>query len=165
MIQTGRLCVKIAGRDAGKKCVVLSEAKNNRVLIDGETRRRMCNLSHLEPLPNLVAIGKEASHEDVKKVLEPLGIKVLETKAKSSAKKSKPIVLRRSKLASTASAPISSASKTPVPKVSGKASSTVQVPVKKADGSVQKKSRSKPKAQSAPVEAVLPDTPAAKTSV
>ena len=47
MIEIGRLCVKIAGRDAGKKCVVVDVVNDNTVLIDGETRRRNCNIKHL----------------------------------------------------------------------------------------------------------------------
>ena len=40
MIDVGRVCVKIAGRDAGKKAVVVEKIDSNFVLIDGQTRRR-----------------------------------------------------------------------------------------------------------------------------
>ena len=40
MIEVGRLCVKIAGRDAGKKCVITELIDEKLVMIDGETRRR-----------------------------------------------------------------------------------------------------------------------------
>ena len=162
MIQTGRLCVKIAGRDAGKKCVILTESKDNRVLIDGETRRRLCNVTHLEPLPNLVEINKEASHEEVKKALEPLGIKVIETKAKKSAPR--PRTLRRSKLAAATSASKAVQGKKTEDKSSGKVSSAPQTPEKKASDSAQKKSHAKPKAPSAPAQAGSPDSQASKTS-
>ena len=80
----GRICVKLAGRDAGQKCVVLSEAKDGRVLIDGATRRREVSINHLEPLADVVAVKAGASTAEVSKVLEPLGVVVRETKAKKA---------------------------------------------------------------------------------
>ncbi len=80
----GRICVKLAGRDAGQKCVVLSEVKDGRVLIDGATRRREVNLNHLEPLAETVSVKAGASTAEVSKVLETLGVVVRETKAKKA---------------------------------------------------------------------------------
>ena len=97
MINIGRICVKTAGRDAGLRCVILSNVKNNRVLIDGETRRRTCNVGHLEPLPTLVQLKQEASHEEVAAALQPLGIVIRATKPKKTAPRQR--TLRRSKLA------------------------------------------------------------------
>ena len=65
MIEIGRLCVKIAGRDAGLKCAVIEILDKNTVLIDGQTRRRKCNIRHLEPLKEKI---------DLKKHLEKNGI-------------------------------------------------------------------------------------------
>ena len=50
MLTVGRLCIKIAGRDAGKQCVIVDVLDHNKVLIDGLTRRRPCNILHLEPM-------------------------------------------------------------------------------------------------------------------
>ena len=97
MIDVGRLCVKIAGRDAGKKCVVVEVLDNKFVLIDGETRRRKCNIVHLEPLEQTVSIEKNASHDVVVGVFKKLGIEIGVRKAKKSAVR--PRTLRRSKLA------------------------------------------------------------------
>ena len=87
MIEIGRLCVKIAGRDAGKKCVIIDILYGKYVLIDGETRRRKCNVLHLEPLNQTVKIEKNASHEDVTKALKELGIEALQTKPKPKTQK------------------------------------------------------------------------------
>ncbi|MBL7056551.1 50S ribosomal protein L14e [Candidatus Woesearchaeota archaeon] len=87
MIEIGRLCLKIAGRDAGKKCVIVDVLDSTFVLIDGETRRRKCNILHVEPLKNKVELKKNASHEDVKKVFEGLGLKTRETKPKQKTEK------------------------------------------------------------------------------
>ncbi len=82
MIVTGRLCVKTAGRDAGKKCVIIEVIDKNHVLIDGDVRRRKCNIAHLELLETVIEIKKGASHEDVAKEFEKIGLHVLSTKPK-----------------------------------------------------------------------------------
>lgn len=89
MIQVGRVCVKIAGRDAGKKCVVVDILDDNYVLIDGETRRRKCNVLHLEPLSEIVEVKKNASHDEVAGAFEKLGLKARETKPKEKKEKPK----------------------------------------------------------------------------
>ena len=58
MIEIGRLCLKIAGRDAGKKCLIVDILDHKFVLIDGETRRRKCNALHLEPMNQSIKIEK-----------------------------------------------------------------------------------------------------------
>ena len=95
MIEVGRLCLKTAGRDSGGKCVVVDVIDDKYVLIDGETRRRKCNVAHLEPLNEVVEISKGASHEDVKSEFKKLGLKVKETKPKE--KKEKPLKQRGKK--------------------------------------------------------------------
>jgi len=97
MIDVGRICVKTAGRDAGLKCVVVDVIDDNYVLIDGETRRRKCNILHLEPLDKAVQLRKGASHEEVAKVFEQLGYRVFSPKTKP--KKARPRKARKSKLA------------------------------------------------------------------
>ena len=87
MIEIGRLCVKIAGRDAAKKCVIIDILDDKHVLIDGETRRRKCNVLHIEPLNQVVKIEKNASHDAVAKALEELGLKARVSKPKPKTKK------------------------------------------------------------------------------
>ena len=87
MIEIGRLAVKISGRDAGLKCVVVDVLDDKFLLIDGETRRRKCNILHIEPLKDVVKIKKNASHEDIKKEFEKLGLKVRETKSKQKTER------------------------------------------------------------------------------
>ena len=89
-IEVGRLCVKIAGRDAGKECIIIDVTDKNFVLIDGNTRRRKCNIDHLELLPQKADIKKDASHEDVLTALKALGIKP-EAKSPAKPKKAKPM--------------------------------------------------------------------------
>ena len=45
-IEVGRLIIKTAGRDAGKIGVIVELIDNKTALIDGQVRRRKCNLFH-----------------------------------------------------------------------------------------------------------------------
>ncbi len=111
MIEVGRLCVKLAGRDAGLKCVIVEVIDDNYVLIDGQTRRRKCNVNHLEPLKQLVKIKKGASRAEVKKAFKELNLEVRETKPKPAAErpKKKPRVKRTASSKQEASKPRTSA--------------------------------------------------------
>jgi large subunit ribosomal protein L14e len=105
----GRVCVKLAGRDAGKKCVIVDVLENNYVMIDGETRRRKCNVIHLEPTTRTVEVSPKASHEEVCKVLD---IEVVKHKAKKAGARPK----KQRKTSAKAAAP----AKPVAPKVAAK---------------------------------------------
>ncbi len=89
MNDIGRLCMKIAGRDSNKTCVIVDVLDEHTVLIDGQTRRRKCNVRHLEPLNKVIKLHKGASHADVKKALAELNIDVRETKPKKAEERPK----------------------------------------------------------------------------
>ena len=76
--------MKVAGRDAGKKCVVVDTEGKNYVVIDGETRRRKCNIVHLEPLDKIIEIERGAGHSDISIAFAKLNLKVLETKPRKN---------------------------------------------------------------------------------
>ena len=44
----GRLCVKLSGREAGRECVIVNKEEGNFVTIDGNVKRKRCNLEHLD---------------------------------------------------------------------------------------------------------------------
>ncbi len=96
MIEIGRLCIKIAGRDAGKKCVVVDVIDDNTVLIDGETRRRNCNIKHIEPLKETIKIKKGASHTDIVSEFKKLKIDFKEKKSKDTTER--PRKVRKAKV-------------------------------------------------------------------
>jgi len=96
LFTVGRLVLKIAGRDAGQKAVIIDQVDDNHVLIDGQTRRRKCNIKHLEILPQVLKIKKGASHTEVKTEFEKLGLTVLDTKSKE--KTERPRKQRKEKL-------------------------------------------------------------------
>lgn len=95
MFDIGRMCVKIAGRDAGKKCVILEVLDNGYVLVDGETRRRKCNTKHLSPLKETITVSAKRDHDVIAKEFEKLGLKPMNTTAKE--KKEKPKKQRKQK--------------------------------------------------------------------
>ena len=89
LFQVGRLAVKLAGRDAGRKCVIVEIIDDNFAVIDGDVRRKKVNLRHLEPLTQTVDLKDKASHDEVKKAFEKLELPVWEKKSKSPAKRVK----------------------------------------------------------------------------
>jgi len=78
-IEIGRICVKTAGREAGRYCVVVDIIDENFVIVTGPkeitgVRRRRCNVKHLEPTPEKIDIERGASDEEVKEALEEAGL-------------------------------------------------------------------------------------------
>ncbi|MEM1741394.1 MAG: 50S ribosomal protein L14e [Desulfurococcaceae archaeon] len=74
-IEIGRICVKLAGREAGRKCVIVDIIDENFVLITGPkqltgVKRRRVNIKHIEPLNIVININRGASDEEVIKALE-----------------------------------------------------------------------------------------------
>lgn len=66
------------------KCVIVDVLDKTHVLIDGETRRRKCNMAHLELLDQTVSIAKGATHD---KVAAALGMKARVAKVRKAPKK------------------------------------------------------------------------------
>lgn len=76
MLDIGRVCTKIGGRETGKICVIVDNENNNFVLIDGNVKRRHCNIKHLEPLETVLKIKKGASTDSVLEAMKEAGIEV-----------------------------------------------------------------------------------------
>ncbi|ADG91147.1 50S ribosomal protein L14e [Thermosphaera aggregans] len=78
-IEIGRICVKVAGREAGRKCVVVDIVDENFVIVTGPksltgVRRRKTNIKHIEPTDKVLNIPKGASDEDVSKAIGASGL-------------------------------------------------------------------------------------------
>jgi large subunit ribosomal protein L14e len=74
-IDVGRICVKLAGREAGRKCVIIDTVDKSFVLITGPknvsgVKRRRVNVNHLEPLQDKIDLKRGASDEEVSEVLK-----------------------------------------------------------------------------------------------
>ncbi len=96
MVEVGQLVMKIAGRDSGEIGIIVDIIDDKFVLIDGNVRRKKCNIKHLESLNKVIKIKKKATTEDVKSELEKLGIKSKQ-KGKKRESKQRPRTQRKSK--------------------------------------------------------------------
>jgi large subunit ribosomal protein L14e len=79
VIEVGRICVKVAGREAGRKCIIVDIIDENFILVTGPkqltgVKRRRCNLNHVEVLDKKIEIPKGASDEEVLRALEQAGL-------------------------------------------------------------------------------------------
>jgi large subunit ribosomal protein L14e len=69
-IEVGRVCVKIAGREAGEKCVIVEIIDDKFVEVVGTSiKNRRCNIKHLEPVDQTIEIKSE-DLEEIKKELQ-----------------------------------------------------------------------------------------------
>ncbi|MCE4602171.1 MAG: 50S ribosomal protein L14e [Desulfurococcales archaeon] len=78
-IEVGRICVKVYGREAGRKCVIVDIIDENFVLITGPksltgVRRRRANIDHIEPLDKKVDIEKGANDDKVLEAIKKAGL-------------------------------------------------------------------------------------------
>ncbi|MHA1132090.1 MAG: 50S ribosomal protein L14e [Candidatus Helarchaeota archaeon] len=79
-IEIGRICVKTAGREAGKKCVIVDIIDKNFVLITGpklinKVKRRRANIKQLEPTDQKIEIPKGADDKDVEQQIDTNNIR------------------------------------------------------------------------------------------
>ncbi|MFA5365279.1 MAG: 50S ribosomal protein L14e [Candidatus Bathyarchaeia archaeon] len=78
-IEIGRICVKVAGRETGKKCVVVDLIDKTFILITGpkavtDVKRRRTNITHVEPTQDLVEIKRGANDEEITEALKNAGL-------------------------------------------------------------------------------------------
>ena len=83
----GRICVKLNGREAGRTCAIVNQLDNNFVLIDGNVKRRKCNIDHLEFTDKVISLKKDASTSEVLEAMKKAGVKTLKDKVKRSKEK------------------------------------------------------------------------------
>jgi len=77
-VEVGRICVKLVGREAGRKCVIVDVADKSFVMITGPksvsgVKRRRANVNHIEPLQDKIEIKRGAADEEVEEVLKSSG--------------------------------------------------------------------------------------------
>ena len=77
-IEIGRICIKILGREAGKKCVIVDLVDKNYVLITGPktvtgVKRRRANISHLEATQEKIEMNRGANDEEIAEELKTAG--------------------------------------------------------------------------------------------
>ncbi len=77
-IEVGRICTKIAGRQMGKKCIIIDVMDKSFVLITGPkaitgVKRKRANLNHIMPLDDKIEVKRGASDEEVTQTLTAAG--------------------------------------------------------------------------------------------
>lgn len=97
LMEIGRVCYKIAGREAGKLCVIIDVKDRKFVIIDGNVKRKLCNITHLEPTELILKIKKGASTSEVHAALQKEKLEVLERKKKEKKTAEKPKRKRKTK--------------------------------------------------------------------
>jgi large subunit ribosomal protein L14e len=75
MLEVGRVCYKLAGRDSNNVCAIVEVVDDKYVVVDGNVRRRKVNVAHIEPTAKTVEVGS-GSTEDVTKALEGAGFTI-----------------------------------------------------------------------------------------
>lgn len=78
-IEVGRICVKLRGREAGRKCIIVDIIDDNFVLVTGPkelsgVKRRRINIRHLEPTEKRVSIQKGAQDLEVLEAIKSQGL-------------------------------------------------------------------------------------------
>lgn len=76
-MDVGRICVKLKGREAGSRCVIVDAVDRNYVIVTGPpevtgVKRRRVNMSHLQPLDEVIEISRNASDEEIAALLSKL---------------------------------------------------------------------------------------------
>jgi large subunit ribosomal protein L14e len=77
-VEVGRICVKMAGRETGKKCVVVDLLDKSFVMVTGPqkltgVKRKRANINHLLALQDRVDVKRGASDEEVTSNLQAAG--------------------------------------------------------------------------------------------
>ena len=77
-VEVGRICLKTAGRETGKKCVIIDVMDKSFAIVTGPkkvtgVKRKRVNLNHITILEDKLEIKRGASDEEVTKSLETAG--------------------------------------------------------------------------------------------
>ena len=77
-VEVGRICVKITGREAGRKCVIVDIIDENFAFITGPrkvtgVKRRRVNINHIEPTEAKIDIERGTTDEEVVQALTAAG--------------------------------------------------------------------------------------------
>lgn len=77
-VEIGRICMKVAGRENGKKCIILDVMDKSFVMITGPkavtgVKRKRVNINHLMVLQEKLDLKRGASDEEITQALTEAG--------------------------------------------------------------------------------------------
>ena len=78
----GQVCEILSGKEKGKICVVIKVENENFVLIDGNVKRRKCNVQHLKSLNKILKIKGNEKTDKIKELMKKEGFEVAGKKVK-----------------------------------------------------------------------------------
>ncbi len=103
MYEVGRVCFKIAGRDANNYCVIVEKIDDLHVLIDGQVRRKKVNVKHIEPTSMKMDIKSGADHSIIVEAFSKYNIKIANKKSKQPTERPKKQKVQKTKPVNTKS--------------------------------------------------------------
>ena len=76
-IEVGRVCVKVAGRESGRKCIIVDVMDKSFVVVTGPkkvtgVKRRRVNINHVAPT-DVIQVKRGASDEEVTQMIDAAG--------------------------------------------------------------------------------------------
>ena len=77
-IEVGRVCVKVAGRESGRKCIIVDVMDKSFVVVTGPkkvtgVKRRRVNINHVAPTEDVIQVKRGASDEEVTQMIDAAG--------------------------------------------------------------------------------------------
>ena len=77
-VEVGRICIKTAGREKNKKCVIIDVMDKSFALITGPkmvtgVKRKRANLNHIMPMEDKIELNRGATDEEVTSALKAVG--------------------------------------------------------------------------------------------
>ncbi len=77
-IEVGRVCIKVAGRESGRKCVIVDVMDKSYVVVTGPkkvtgVKRRRVNINHVAPTEDTFQIKRGASDDEVTQMIKADG--------------------------------------------------------------------------------------------
>ena len=77
-IEAGRVCVEMAGRESGRKCIIVDVMDKSFVVVTGPkkvtgVKRRRVNINHVAPTEDVIQIKRGASDEEVTQMIDASG--------------------------------------------------------------------------------------------
>ena len=86
MFSIGKVVVKVAGRDAGKTGIITEVIDERYVMIAGETRKRKCNIKHLELTGQQITLSGNVNDESaIITALQKIDSSIMKKKQRSKS--------------------------------------------------------------------------------
>ena len=70
-IETGSICFRTSGKNAGEKVIVIESPKNGMAMVEGtRSKKSKCNIMHLWPTGKKASMGSSYTKKELKMALQ-----------------------------------------------------------------------------------------------